>query len=140
MNSKYALFKLSNLSIMTNLSKKMKVALFCFSASLFVSVAQENEPKITTDLNTLITKSSSYQNYKVIEKGAIYSFQTALNKYIEQEQNTQALLRKQILSNENEIAGLQNQMKELKNENTVLTTEKANIDFLGLSISKTSII
>lgn len=123
---------------MNKLSQKTILTLFIFCATLLTGNAQENNPKIAEDLNTLITKSSSYQNYKVIEKGAVYGFQTALNKYIEQEQNTQALLRKQILTNEKEIAGLQNQMKEIKNENEVLTTEKANIDFLGLSISKAS--
>lgn len=123
---------------MNKLSQKTIVLLFMVWMTMLSGNAQENTPKIAEDLNTLITKSSSYQNYKVIEKGAVYGFQTALDKYIEQEQNTQALLRKQILTNEKEIAGLQNQMKAIKNENAILTTEKANIDFLGLSISKAS--
>lgn len=123
---------------MNKLSQKTIVLLFMVWMTMLSGNAQENTPKIAEDLNTLITKSSSYQNYKVIEKGAVYGFQTALDKYIDQEQNTQALLRKQILTNEKEIAGLQNQMKAIKNENAVLTTEKANIDFLGLSISKAS--
>ncbi|MBF03448.1 MAG: hypothetical protein CMP76_09150 [Flavobacterium sp.] len=123
---------------MTKLSKKMMVALLCFSASLSVSVAQENEPKIATDLNTLITKSSSYQNYKVIEKNAIYGFQNSLNTFIKEQEQIQNTLNKEIAENKKSILLLQNEIQELKQNNAVLTEEKASISFLGMLVSKDS--
>ncbi|MVO10094.1 hypothetical protein GOQ30_13055 [Flavobacterium sp. TP390] len=123
---------------MTKLSKKMMVALLCFSASLSVSVAQENEPKIATDLNTLITKSSSYQNYKVIEKNAIYGFQNSLNAFIKEQEQIQNTLNKEIAENKKSILLLQNEIQELKQNNAVLTEEKASISFLGMLVSKDS--
>ncbi|HJS01405.1 MAG TPA: hypothetical protein VJ780_10765 [Flavobacterium sp.] len=121
---------------MNKTTRNSIVAVFIFCTHLLTLNAQENNPKIANDLNTLITKSSSYQNYKVIEKGAILGFQSSLNKYIEQEQNTQSLLRKEIGENEKNILGLQNQIQELRESNNILTAEKASISFLGLSISK----
>ncbi|WP_130733375.1 hypothetical protein [Flavobacterium sp. J27] len=121
---------------MTQLSKRMLVALLFFSASLTVSFAQENEPKIATDLNTLITKSSSYQNYKVIEKNAIYGFQNSLKSYINQQQEIQTDLNKEIADNKKNIIVLQNQIQELKQTNNVLNEEKASISFLGMLVSK----
>ncbi|NHN27013.1 hypothetical protein FIA58_015120 [Flavobacterium jejuense] len=114
------------------------VVVFIFCTNLLTVSAQEKNAKIAEDLNTLITKSSSYQNYKVIEKGAVFGFQSSLDKYIEHEQNTQDLLRKEIVENKKNILGLQNQIQELKKSNAILTAEKANISFLGLSISKSS--
>ncbi len=114
------------------------VALLCFSASLSVSVAQENEPKIATDLNTLITKSSSYQNYKVIEKNAIYGFQNSLNAFIKEQEQIQNTLNKEIAENKKSILLLQNEIQELKQNNAVLTEEKASISFLGMLVSKDS--
>ncbi len=114
------------------------VALLCFSASLSVSVAQENEPKIATDLNTLITKSSSYQNYKVIEKNAIYGFQNSLNTFIKEQEQIQNTLNKEIAENKKSILLLQNEIQELKQNNAVLTEEKASISFLGMLVSKDS--
>ena len=107
---------------MTKLSKKMMVALLCFSASLSVSVAQENEPKIATDLNTLITKSSSYQNYKVIEKNAIYGFQNSLNTFIKEQEQIQNTLNKEIAENKKSILLLQNELVLLENKIDKLET------------------
>lgn len=123
---------------MNKLSKNTILTLFVFCIHLLATNAQEKSPKIAEDLNTLITKSSSYQNYKVIEKGAVFGFQSSLNRYIEQEQNTQALLRKQIIENEKNILALQNKKEEIKNKNTLLTDEKASIGFLGFSVDKSN--
>ena len=123
---------------MKNLSKKSVVLLFLFCLHLVALQAQEKNPKIAQDLNGLITKSSSYQKYKIIDKNAILDFQSSLGKYIEQEANKQIAFRKQIRANEENIATLQNQIKEIKIENNTLTNEKASISFLGLLISKST--
>lgn len=110
------------------------MCLFC--ASLLSLNAQEKSKKVSNDLTRLLDVSSSYKNYKVIEKGAISNFQSTLNNYIRQEQNTQASLRKELKVNEDKILGLQNQMNELKKSNEVLLNEKASISFLGFLIDK----
>lgn len=112
------------------------VAVFIFCTSLISLRAQEKSKKVLNDLTTLIEASNNYENYKVVEKRGINAFETTLKNYIENEQNTQALLREEVKKNENTILGLQNQIDEYKNSNDALLNEKASIGFLGFSIDK----
>lgn len=121
---------------MKNLSKKTVVLLILFCIHLVSLQAQEKNPKIANDLNGLITKSSSYQKYKIIDKNAILDFQSSLNKYIENEANKQIDFKKQIGVNEKHISDLQKQIREIQIENNTLTNEKASISVLGFLISK----
>lgn len=121
---------------MKKITRKSVLVMCFFCASLLSLNAQEKSKKVSNDLTRLLDVSSSYKNYKVIEKGAISNFQSTLNNYIRQEQNTQASLRKELKVNEDKILGLQNQMNELKKSNEVLLNEKASISFLGFLIDK----
>ncbi|KIX21051.1 hypothetical protein SY27_09765 [Flavobacterium sp. 316] len=121
---------------MKKITRKSVLVMCLFCASLLSLNAQEKSKKVSNDLTRLLDVSSSYKNYKVIEKGAISNFQSTLNNYIRQEQNTQASLRKELKVNEDKILGLQNQMNELKKSNEVLLNEKASISFLGFLIDK----
>lgn len=121
---------------MKKITRKSVLVMCLFCASLLSLNAQEKSKKVSNDLTRLLDVSSSYKNYKVIEKGAISNFQSTLNNYIQQEQNTQASLRKELKVNEDKILGLQNQMNELKKSNEVLLNEKASISFLGFLIDK----
>ncbi|UOX35224.1 hypothetical protein LXD69_06830 [Flavobacterium sediminilitoris] len=121
---------------MKKITRKSVLVMCFFCASLLSLNAQEKSKKVSNDLTRLLDVSSSYKNYKVIEKGAISNFQSTLNNYIRQEQNTQASLRKELKVNEDKILGLQNQMDELKKSNEVLLNEKASISFLGFLIDK----
>ncbi|VXB26173.1 conserved hypothetical protein [Flavobacterium sp. 9AF] len=107
-----------------------------FSVVFFQLHAQENEPQIISNLHTLITKSSSYQNYKVIDKAAISGFQNTLKNYVAKQEQMMSNLHQEIAENKKSSIVLQNQLQELKQTNELLNEEKASISFLGIQISK----
>lgn len=121
---------------MKKITRNSVVALFIFSAHFFTLQAQETTPKIATDLDNLLTKSNNYQNYKIIEKGALTNFQTSLKSYIGKQQNSQVELKTQIATNQKSIANLQSQLKAITAKNSELTNDKASINFLGTSVDK----
>ncbi len=121
---------------MKKITRNLVVALFIVSTHFLTLHAQENNSKIATDLDDLVSKSNNYQNYKIIEKGALTNFQTSLNSYIGTQQNRQVALKTQIIANEKSIANLQNKLKDITAKNKELTNDKASIDFLGTSIDK----
>ncbi len=123
---------------MKKLTRNSVLVAFLFCANLVTVIAQEKTQKITNDLSNLIDKSSSFKSYKVIEKSTILNFQSALNKYIQQQQNKQAELTNKLNTNAKLTLDLQNQLKEFKTTNESLVNEKASISFLGFSISKNS--
>jgi preprotein translocase subunit SecF len=98
--------------------------------------AQDKSQKVSNDLSSIIDKSNNFKEYKVVEKKAIVGFQSTLNNFIKQEQNLQASLRSQLSANEKKISVLEKQMEDYKSKNEKLVAEKANINFLGFSISK----
>ncbi|NJM79898.1 MAG: hypothetical protein HC854_10300 [Flavobacterium sp.] len=121
---------------MMKLTRNSVLVALLFFTHLLSLKAQENTPKIASDLSILIDKSSTFKSYKVIEKSAVLNFQLALNKYIQQQQNNQVELKNKLDANEKMILGLQNQLKEYKSTNETLVNEKASISFLGISIGK----
>lgn len=121
---------------MIKLSKKIIVTLFVFCANLGCLKAQEKSIKLTNDLSTLIDKSNSFQEFKVIDKRGLSNFQASLNSYIKQEQSIQLNLENEIKANGKEIMALEKELKTFKSTNEKLISEKANINFLGFSISK----
>lgn len=123
---------------MKKLTRNSVLVAFLFCANLATVNAQEKTPKIANDLSNLIDKSSSFKSYKVIEKSAVLNFQSALNKYILQQQNSQAELKSKLNTNAKLTMDLQNELKTYKVTNETLVNEKSSISFLGLSISKNS--
>lgn len=123
---------------MIKINQNSILALLIFWTSIFTLEAQEKSSKLTKDLTNLIDKSNNFQEYKVIEKRAITGFQASLNNYIKQEQSIQINLENQIKDNDKEIMALEKELKAFKNTNEKLVAEKANINFLGFSISKES--
>jgi preprotein translocase subunit SecF len=123
---------------MKRIKQNSILAFFILCTSIITLQAQEKSTKLTNDLSNLIDKSNSFQDYKVIKKASITNFQASLNSYIKQEQSIQTNLENQINANNKEIKALEKELKTIKNTNEKLTAEKANINFLGLSISKES--
>jgi len=121
---------------MIKVNRKITLVLFVFCINLGCLKAQEKSSKLTNDLNSLVDKSNSFQEYKVINKSAITNFQASLNSYIKQEQSIQINLENEIKANGKEIIALEKELKTLKSTNEKLLSEKANINFLGISISK----
>ncbi|MFC4738682.1 hypothetical protein ACFO3U_01610 [Flavobacterium ponti] len=123
---------------MKRIKQNSILAFFILCTSIITLQAQEKSTKLTNDLSNLIDKSNSFQDYKVIKKASITNFQASLNSYIKQEQSIQTNLENQINANNKEINALEKELKTIKNTNEKLAAEKANINFLGLSISKES--
>lgn len=121
---------------MLKITNNLILFIFVFSTTIGTLKAQEKSQKVANDLSNIIDKSNSFKEYKVIEKKAITNFQSTLNSYIKQEQNTQASLKNELNASEKKISVLQKQLDEVKSTNNKLVTEKANIDFLGFSVSK----
>ncbi len=123
---------------MKRIKQNSILAFFILCTSIITLQAQEKSTKLTNDLSNLIDKSNSFQDYKVIKKASITNFQASLNSYIKQEQSIQTNLENQINANNKEIKALEKELKTIKDTNEKLAAEKANINFLGLSISKES--
>lgn len=121
---------------MNKITRNLVVALFIFSAHFLTLHAQGNNPKIATEIKNLIEKSNNYQNYKIIEKGALNNFEKNLDTYITQQKNTQSSLKSQITIHEATISGLQANIKEVIAKNKVLSEEKSSINFLGFLVDK----
>jgi biopolymer transport protein ExbB/TolQ len=121
---------------MIKLSQKITLVLFVFCANFANLKAQEKSTKLSTDLSTLIDNSNSFKEYKVIDKGALTSFQASLNSYVKQEQSIQMNIENEIKANEKVIQALEKEMKSLKTTNEKLMNDKANIAFFGFSVSK----
>lgn len=121
---------------MIRIKQNSILAFFILCTSIISLQAQEKSTKLTNDLSNLIDKSNNFKEYKVVEKKAIVGFQSTLNNFIKQEQNIQASLRSQLSANEKKISVLEKQMEDYKSKNEKLVAEKANINFLGFSISK----
>ena len=123
---------------MKRIKQNSILAFFILCTSIIALQAQEKSNKLTNDLNNLIDKSNSFQDYKVIKKASITNFQASLNSYIKEEQSIQTNLENEIKANNKEIKALEKELKTIKTTNERLAAEKANINFLGFSISKES--
>lgn len=112
------------------------IILLC--ANFFTLLAQEKNQKVTQNLASLIDKSSTFKNYKVIDKEALSNFQFVLNSYIQSEHNLKESLHSKLKSDSAEILSLQQQINHLQALNKEIQAEKANIGFLGFQIGKTT--
>lgn len=111
---------------------------FLFFANLMFIQAQEKDKKIINDFTSLVNESSSFKNYKVIEKTTIDNFQAKLIYYVQNEQKVQSLLWEEINSDENKISNLQKQLDVFRASNNSLLNEKSTIRFFGFSIDKSN--
>ena len=106
--------------------------------------AQESNPssvenqKLMKNFLALVGSSSSYQNYKVIDKSKITNFQSSLDDFIKQEQGSKVALSSKLTESNKTIESLQNQISELQTANKTLLGNTQSIGFLGLSINKTA--
>jgi len=107
---------------MIKVNRKITLVLFVFCINLGCLKAQEKSSKLTNDLNSLVDKSNSFQEYKVINKSAITNFQASLNSYIKQEQSIQINLENEIKANgkwKSDFASVENTVKENGNNRFV---------------------
>jgi len=89
-------------------------------------------------LEYVIDKSNNYEQYKVIEKVKLNAaIQNVTNEFDTLTSEIE-VLKGDIQSKNNEINSLQNQIKDVETKLITLQNEKDEVDFLGLSLTKST--
>lgn len=99
---------------------------------------QSDKPSAIEDLRTVVDKSNNYQQYKVIEKVEINA---AIKKvFTEFELLTAEIseLNDSIQSQDAQVQSLKKELSGLNTELTDLQNEKDEIQFLGMSLTKSA--
>lgn len=99
---------------------------------------QSDKPSAIEDLRTVVDKSNNYQQYKVIEKVEINA---AIKKvFTEFELLTAEIseLNDSIQSQDAQVQSLKKELSGLNTELTDLQNEKDEIQFLGISLTKSA--
>lgn len=111
---------------------------FVFMNAQNVNQVSETNQKLMKNFLALVENSSSYQNYKVVEKEKMFNFQSNLGDYLKQEHNSKIEITNQLSKKNNLIDALQTQILELENSNASLLGSIHSISFLGIEINKTT--
>ncbi len=118
----------------------LALVLMCFSF-VFVqaqngnSISEQNQ-KLMKNFLALMENSSSYQNYKVIDKERINGFQENLGSYLMQEQSSKKQVVSQLQQKDQAIESLENQLSKLQTANENLLGNTESISFLGFKVNK----
>ncbi|BCY28036.1 hypothetical protein [Flavobacterium okayamense] len=118
----------------------LALVLMCFSF-VFVQaqngnpVSEQNQ-KLMKNFLALMENSSSYQNYKVIDKERINGFQENLGSYLVQEQRSKQQVVSQLQQKDQAIKSLENQLSKLQTANESLLGSTESISFLGFKVNK----
>lgn len=118
----------------------LALVLMCFSF-VFVqaqngnSISEQNQ-KLMKNFLALMENSSSYQNYKVIDKERINGFQENLGSYLMQEQSSKQQVVSQLQQKDQAIESLENQLYKLQTANENLLGNTESISFLGFKVNK----
>ena len=118
----------------------LALVLMCFSF-VFVqaqngnSISEQNQ-KLMKNFLALMENSSSYQNYKVIDKERINGFQENLGSYLMQEQSSKKQVVSQLQQKDQAIKSLENQLSKLQTANESLLGSTESISFLGFKVNK----
>ena len=118
----------------------LALVLMCFSF-VFVqaqngnSISEQNQ-KLMKNFLALMENSSSYQNYKVIDKERINGFQENLGSYLMQEQSSKKQVVSQLQQKDQAIKSLENQLSKLQTANENLLGNTESISFLGFKVNK----
>ena len=112
-----------------------------FAASL---TAQENtepqaekDPSIGEQFNEVIESSNSYQDYKVIKKYKLNTFQANLKKEIDGLNSEIQNLQTTIDDQEAQLESIKQELATTQNNLEATRSEKDSISFLGSQMSKT---
>lgn len=114
----------------------ISVVLFFVSCFVFSLNAQVSDSNLSKKFSTLFNNSSSYQNYKMVNKDDALDFQTYLQKYIHREQSNQLAIKNKLIENEKELLVLQQEMSELITINQMLIQDSANVSLFGMAINR----
>lgn len=114
----------------------ISVVLFFVSCFVFSLNAQVSDSNLSKKFSTLFNNSSSYQNYKMVNKDDALDFQTYLQNYIHREQSNQLAIKNKLIENEKELLVLQQEMSELITINQMLIQDSANVSLFGMAINR----
>lgn len=114
----------------------ISLVLFFVSCFVFTSNAQVSDSNLSKKFSTLFNNSSSYQNYKLVNKEDALNFQNYLQNYVHHEQTNQLAIKNKLIENEKELLVLQQEMTELMNINQMLIQDSASVSFFGMAISR----
>lgn len=120
---------------------------FFFLATLFIglssSFSQEEENKLSLTNSTVnekfdyvITKSNSYQEFKVIKKTWLHTLKKQVLDSVVKQKSEISTLSKTIESQKSNTVTLEAKIVELNNTITQISTDKENITFLGTDLKK----
>lgn len=96
----------------------------------------EKEPSSIEGLRTVVDKSNDYQQYKVIEKVKINNAIKKVSAEFDALTAEISSLKDSIQSQDQQIKSLKKQVSDLKLELTNLQNEKDEVQFLGISFTK----
>lgn len=105
----------------------------CFVFSLSAQVSDSN---LSKKFSTLLNNSSSYQNYKMVNKSDALDFQIYLQNYIRLEQSNQLAIKNKLIENEKELLVFQQEMSDLITVNQMLIQDSANVSLFGMAINR----
>lgn len=114
----------------------ISVVLFLISCFVFTLNAQVSDNNLSKKFSTLFNNSSSYKDYKMINKADALDFQSHLHNYIQHQQTNQLAIKDKLVENEKELLVLQQEMSELININQMLIQDSASVSLFGMAISR----
>lgn len=114
----------------------------CCCNFLFLTAQDDRETsdldqKLAKQFNFLLEKSSSFQNYKVVDKEKMLEFQAILDDYILKEQVSRDVILLELENNKKAIASLNEQIELLNKENIALQENSSSFSFASFRIDKT---
>ena len=121
-----------------------KILIFLMFIAASVISAQSNTKKsidltrgsVEEKFNEVYTKSSNYQDYKVIKKYIFNQLKKEVLDTIKKEKNNYKKARNEIVKLQNQINKLQTDLNQANAQIETLTEQKNNIRFLGMNIEK----
>ncbi len=121
-----------------------KILIFLMFIAAAVISAQSNTKKsidltrgsVEEKFNEVYTKSSNYQDYKVIKKYIFNQLKKEVLDSLKKEKNNYKNAQNEIVKLQNQINKLQTDLNQANAQIETLTEQKNNIQFLGMNIEK----
>lgn len=120
---------------------KLKFLIFTIIASCFTAYlanAQDylKSGSIDEQYNRLVKESESYQQYKVITRKYLNKYQSNVIDSLNASKDKLITIKKQVESQQTEIAQLRTQLTDTQNILQQTNSEKESISFLGINLKK----
>lgn len=101
-----------------------------------VGYAQDDAKFLDTKWDKMLSKSNSYQNYKVINKADLTDIWNNVQDTVKKFKTELDQERKEIKNQKSQITSLEKKVEELKSNLEQIKEEKDNMTFMGASVDK----